>query len=132
MKPPRNPQKNAPGPRRPAPVIIAIALMAVAAAAALAWRAHLASEWNAPGGSKPAARGDYAGSAACASCHSRETEAWRGSHHGVAMQEASAATVLGDFGGTTFAAPGDTTRFVTHDGRYFAIAAGADGRPAEF
>lgn len=36
-------------------------------------------------------------SASCAECHEAEYEAWSGSHHDLAMQEASSATVLGDF-----------------------------------
>lgn len=44
------------------------------------------------------AREGYVQSAACAACHSAEYERWSGSHHQLAMQEASPATVRGDFG----------------------------------
>lgn len=35
---------------------------------------------------------------ACVSCHPQEVKAWQGSHHALAMQEATSATVLGNFG----------------------------------
>lgn len=35
---------------------------------------------------------------ACVSCHPQEVNAWKGSHHALAMQEATSATVLGNFG----------------------------------
>jgi cytochrome c553 len=44
----------------------------------------------------------FVGSAACAGCHEAETEAWRGSHHDLAMQEATDRTVLGDFNSAAF------------------------------
>src|SRR5262245_22014907 len=40
----------------------------------------------------------FAGDSVCGPCHARETAAWLGSHHQLAMQPASEATVLGDFG----------------------------------
>jgi cytochrome c551/c552 len=44
----------------------------------------------------------YVGSAACAGCHQAESEAWRGSHHDLAMAEATEETVLGDFDSAAF------------------------------
>ena len=43
----------------------------------------------------------FVGVAACAGCHAAETQAWRGSQHDQAMQEATPATVLGDFADAT-------------------------------
>ncbi len=40
--------------------------------------------------------GSYVGGQICAGCHAAETERWKGSHHALAMQKVSAATVLGD------------------------------------
>ncbi|HVI18889.1 MAG TPA: hypothetical protein VM712_10960, partial [Gaiellales bacterium] len=45
----------------------------------------------------------YIGSAACAGCHAGESAAWRDSQHARAMQDAGEGTVLGDFGGASFA-----------------------------
>jgi len=39
----------------------------------------------------------FVASKACAGCHAKEYEAWKGSHHDLAMQEASDITVLGNF-----------------------------------
>ena len=46
----------------------------------------------------------YVGRQVCAGCHAGEAKAWRGSHHDLAMQAPTAATVLGDFGGASFSA----------------------------
>jgi tetratricopeptide (TPR) repeat protein len=74
----------------------------------------------------------YLGSQACAGCHQRETERWRGSHHDLAMGEASDATVLGDFRDVDFTAHGVTTRFYRRDGRYFVHTEGPDGRLQDY
>jgi len=44
----------------------------------------------------------FVGSATCGECHQEEMAAWRGSHHDLAMQEATAETVLGDFDDASF------------------------------
>ena len=46
----------------------------------------------------------FVGEQVCADCHGEEAAAWCGSHHDLAMQEPTAATVLGDFGGASFSA----------------------------
>jgi predicted CXXCH cytochrome family protein len=69
---------------------------------------------------------------ACAECHRRETERWRGSDHDLAMQEATGATVLADFRDTTFRYAGVTTRFSTRAGKFFVSTDGPDGRPTEY
>ena len=74
----------------------------------------------------------YVDDATCAKCHVREHEAWYGSHHDLAMQEATAATVLGDFNGATFTHRGVSFRFFRRDGRFFVNTEGPDGRPADF
>jgi len=74
----------------------------------------------------------YAGTATCAGCHAKEHQAWRGSHHDRAMEEASGQTVLGDFADARFTHRGVTTRFFRRDGRYFVSTDGPDGRLADF
>jgi hypothetical protein len=44
---------------------------------------------------QPAGAPTFLGSAACGGCHGGEMAAWRGSHHDLAMEEATAETVLG-------------------------------------
>jgi Flp pilus assembly protein TadD len=77
--------------------------------------------------SAPAAARRYVGTARCAACHAAEAERWRGTHHDRAMQEATEATVLGDFGGARFEQDGAVTTFTKRDGRFFAKAEGPDG-----
>jgi predicted CXXCH cytochrome family protein len=73
----------------------------------------------------------YVGETTCARCHAGETGSWTGSQHDLAMQEATADTVLGDFG-TSLTQFGITSRFFTRDGRYFVNTEGADGTLADF
>ena len=44
----------------------------------------------------------YVGAKVCKTCHESEFKAWSGSHHDLAMQEAAAATVLGNFADARF------------------------------
>jgi len=69
----------------------------------------------------------FVGTDTCAGCHPAETEAWRGSHHDLAMQEASAATILGDFSAGPFDHFGETTRFVQGDDGFRVVATGPGG-----
>jgi len=74
----------------------------------------------------------YVGLVACAECHRPEVVAWRGSHHDLAMQPASAETVLGDFEEATVNAHGVTSRFFRRNGEFFVRTDGPDGALAEF
>jgi tetratricopeptide (TPR) repeat protein len=74
----------------------------------------------------------FVGSAACRDCHATEYGRWKGSDHERAMDVASEATVLGDFGDAVFTHRGLTSRFYKRDGRYFVHTGGPGGRPAEF
>jgi hypothetical protein len=74
----------------------------------------------------------YIGTSQCASCHAKEHDASRGSHHDRAMEEASEASMLGNFANATFTLAGVTTRFFRRDGRYFVHTDGPGGKLAEF
>ena len=76
------------------------------------------------GASTPA---QFIGSAGCRECHEAEFNAWRGSHHDLAMQPADESTVLGDFGDVTFEHRGVTTRFFRRGGAFMVETQGADG-----
>ncbi|MDJ0852718.1 MAG: tetratricopeptide repeat protein [Myxococcota bacterium] len=69
----------------------------------------------------------YVGGEVCAACHAAEAEAWRGSHHDLAMQEARPDTVLGDFDGAELTHFGVTTTFFRRDGAYLVRTEGPDG-----
>jgi len=85
-----------------------------------------------PAQPRSAASADAVGTAACAGCHAKEYEAWRGSQHDRAMEEANERTVLGDFGGARFTHGGVTSRFFRRDGRYFVNTDGPGGKLADF
>jgi len=86
---------------------------------------------TAPSGSTlPAAT--YVGAPACVSCHAKETEAWRGSHHDRAMEAATEKTVLGNFAGAKFSLAGVTSTFFRRDGKFFVNSDGPDGKLANF
>lgn len=74
----------------------------------------------------------FAGSTACAECHADQHAAWQGSQHALAMQEATATAVLGDFGDATFTAGAVTSRFFRRDDRFLVATEGPDGNRGEF
>ncbi|HKY61376.1 MAG TPA: multiheme c-type cytochrome [Gemmatimonadota bacterium] len=74
----------------------------------------------------------FVGAGTCAECHAAQAAAWRGSHHDLAMQEATGEAVLGDFDGATLTYAGITSTFFRRDGRYFVRTDGPDGRLAEY
>ena len=82
-------------------------------------------------GASPAVA-EFTGGRACVACHAEQAEAWRGSHHDLAMQQPDAATVLGDFDDATFTHEGITTTFFRDGERFRVRTDGPDGAPAEF
>jgi predicted CXXCH cytochrome family protein len=69
----------------------------------------------------------YVGAAACAGCHAAQFDAWKGSHHAMAMQPATAATVLGDFSGARLDHFGVTTTFFRDRDKVMVRTDGPDG-----
>ena len=45
---------------------------------------------------------EYIGRNECKGCHAEQNERWQGSHHDLAMQEATPEAVQGDFGNAKF------------------------------
>ncbi|HEX5133227.1 MAG TPA: tetratricopeptide repeat protein [Candidatus Krumholzibacteria bacterium] len=74
----------------------------------------------------------FTGSESCVPCHEAEYSAWKGSHHDLAMDEATDSTVLGDFDHATFSHYGVTSRFFRRDGRFMVHTDGPDGRLQDF
>lgn len=74
----------------------------------------------------------YVGSRACADCHEAETRAWTGSHHELATQEASAASVLGDFNGASLDYYGVASTFFRRGEKFMVHTDGPDGKLADF
>ena len=74
----------------------------------------------------------FVGSQQCASCHQDEYEHWQGSHHELAMQVATEATVLGDFSGVEFDYFDTTTLLFTKDGAFVVRTENASGEQQDF
>lgn len=74
----------------------------------------------------------YVGSDSCRSCHNEQYQAWQGSHHDLAMQPATADSVLGDFDNARFTHRGVTTTFRREGEQFIVHTAGEDGRMADF
>jgi tetratricopeptide (TPR) repeat protein len=70
----------------------------------------------------------YVGADRCAQCHQQESGLWRGSHHDLAMTEASDQTVRGDFDDAEFSAHGVTSRFYRKDADFLVRTDGPDGK----
>ncbi len=80
----------------------------------------------------PSAAADYVGAKTCAACHAGEYQAWQGSHHRLAMQEASESAVLGDFNNAKFRHYGVESIFFRRDGKFMVRTDGPDGKLADF
>lgn len=74
----------------------------------------------------------YVGVGVCGECHPKELDAWKGSDHDRAMQEASPETVLGDFDDVEFEAQGVRSRFFRRDGQYWVHTDGPDGELRDY
>jgi predicted CXXCH cytochrome family protein len=112
---------------------IGAAAAAIIAAAGLAYYAlQPGRALEAPKVVAAAPEPQFVGVVVCAGCHAKETEAWRGSDHDLAMQVADAKSVLGDFSGVSFKQKDSTATFFTRDGKYFVNTEGPDGKRADF
>jgi Tfp pilus assembly protein PilF len=74
----------------------------------------------------------YVGASACAQCHPGERAAWQGSQHALAMQEANARNVLGDFNDAEFTYAGITSRFFRRGDNLYVRTDGPDGKLADY
>jgi hypothetical protein len=104
--------------------------VAIIAGAALLWQAR--GPVGVPPESTARSAPQFVGSTACAGCHAKGTEAWRGSHHQLAMQEANTQTVLGDFDNAKFKHYGVESTFFKLGGKFMVRTDGADGKLADF
>jgi tetratricopeptide (TPR) repeat protein len=74
----------------------------------------------------------FVGSEACRDCHRAEFDKWNGSHHQLAMAEASEKSVLGDFSGYEFHHFGVTSRFYKKEGKFYVFTQGPEGRMEDY
>lgn len=71
---------------------------------------------------------EYVGRSVCAECHAQQEAQWSGSHHDLAMQPATAATVLGNFDDASLTQFGVTTSFHKKDGKFMVRTEGPNGK----
>ena len=69
----------------------------------------------------------YVGAEACATCHKAQAADWRTSHHALAMQKATPATVLGDFSGISVENFGVVSTFSRAGDKFMVNTDGPDG-----
>jgi predicted CXXCH cytochrome family protein len=112
-------------------VVLSVAALLTLATGGGAWWLLRDSRQAQSPSTLPAAA-DYVGAAACKQCHETEFRAWAGSHHQLAMQEASASTVLGNFEDARFKHFGVESRFLRRDGKFMVRTDGPDGKLADF
>jgi len=70
----------------------------------------------------------FVGRQVCGQCHEQAERRWRGSHHDLAMQPATEASVAGDFKNTRFTYAGVTSSFFRRDGKFVVQTDGPDGK----
>ncbi len=74
----------------------------------------------------------FVGTAKCATCHKREYDLWKGSHHDHAMEVAAEGTVLGNFNDARFKHFGVVSRFYRKNGKFFVTTQGPAGKMGDF
>ncbi len=74
----------------------------------------------------------YVGAAVCKTCHASEYQAWSGSHHDLAMQEATSSTVLGDFNNVRFRHNGVESTFFRRGDKFMVRTDGPDGKLTDY
>ncbi len=81
---------------------------------------------------KPGKTATYVGAAVCKTCHEAEFKAWSGSHHDLAMQAATAATVLGNFADARFRHKEIESSFFKRGDKFMVRTDGPDGKLADY
>jgi tetratricopeptide (TPR) repeat protein len=107
-----------------------MALVGVAFAVSLIIAAYLWADWYS--GLPDDAQAGFVGRQTCAQCHASQHDAWTGSHHDLAMDAATDATVLGDFNDAELTHHGVTSRLFKRNGKFFVNTEGPDGKLADF
>ena len=87
---------------------------------------------DAAGAASSVAEAEFVGRQACSECHPAESALYQGSHHDLAMQLPSEATILGDFEHMQLTHFGATATFSRRGESFLVRTEGADGGTAEF
>ena len=119
-------------PRKRSWILSAGGLSLAVAAGVWWWTQHARNTAGYGASGEHTAAAAFVDEGTCASCHAAEHKAWTGSHHDLAMEVASASTVLGDFSGIDFVNHAAKSTFRQRDGAYSISAPGPDGKVADF
>lgn len=106
-------------------------LISIVAAVVLATLAY-AMSWDRPVVIPPLGAAQWVDEQQCQGCHVTQVQDWQGSHHHLAMQPASAETVLADFTVSPLRTSAETTAFKRKGDEFWVNLPGADGQPADF
>ncbi|HZN34016.1 MAG TPA: multiheme c-type cytochrome, partial [Pirellulaceae bacterium] len=106
-------------------IIVALLFLAALAVTAGVW-----ADWYY--GLPADAVATFVGGQTCAECHRAQHDEWRGSHHDLAMDVATDATVLGNFNEATLTHHGVTSKMFRRDGKFFVNTEGPVGKLADF
>lgn len=75
---------------------------------------------------------EFVGGGACQSCHESQFMDWKGSHHQLAMQVATADTILGDFSNVVFEYFETRTEFLIKDDAFIVRTEDANGKYQDY
>ncbi|SFS74584.1 Tfp pilus assembly protein PilF [Zhouia amylolytica] len=73
-----------------------------------------------------AVNAEFVGDQACISCHQKEYDSWKGSHHDQAMKVADSVSVLGNFNNIAFEYNGGKANFFKKGSDYYVQITGPD------
>jgi len=124
-------------PRRLLAAGVALAGLIVAVVAFVAWPtatpvAPILGSTASPAGAPGATATSYVGAETCKTCHESEFKAWTGSHHQLAMQEATRASVLGNFDNGRFSKDGVESTFFRRGDKFMVRTDGPDGKLTDY
>ncbi len=74
----------------------------------------------------------FVGRETCTECHQNECRLYNGSHHDLAMDDATDSTVLGDFNNAEYEWNGVVSKFFKRNGKYIVHTAGESGKMADY
>lgn len=74
----------------------------------------------------------FVGSITCIECHQKEYDDWMGSDHQLAMDRATAKSVVGDFNNTTHTFKGFTSKFYKKAEKFYVYTQGPEGIAEEY
>jgi hypothetical protein len=128
---------EAKAPRRLLAAGVALAVLIAAVVAFVSWPTAtpvppLSASTAPPAGGSRTIAASHVGAETCKTCHESEFQAWMGSHHQLAMQEATPASVLGNFDNSRFTKDGVESTFFRRGDKFMVRTDGPDGKLTDY